>query len=123
LIIVGEYGFEREWGKGDMNDSQCGWYVIRLGSEAMDDCGVELVCVREVEIEAAAMSEPFGTQGTLVEAACGMKDKGVVLEFAVTCGGEDAVWTVERWQERRHSLVGSDEFCRRIKAAFICSNG
>ena len=22
LIIVGEYGFEREWGKGDMDDGQ-----------------------------------------------------------------------------------------------------
>jgi len=35
----------------------------------MDDGGIELMRVREVEVEAAAISEPFGTQGTLVEPA------------------------------------------------------
>jgi len=72
----------------------------------MDDGGVELVCVGKVEVEAAAMSEPLGAQGTLVEAACRVEDEGVVLEFAVTGGGKDTVWAVERRQEQRHTLVG-----------------
>jgi len=106
LIIVGEYGFDWEWGKGDMDDCQRGRRVIHLGSEAVDDGGVKLVRVGKVEIETAATPEPLGAQGTLVEATCGMEDEGVVLEVAMTGGGEDAVGTVERWQERRHILVG-----------------
>jgi len=39
----------------------------------MDDGGVELVGVREVKVEAAAISEPFGAQGALVEAAHGVE--------------------------------------------------
>jgi|SRR6266850_3814435 len=109
--MVGEYGFDREWGKGDIDDSQCGRWMIHSGSETMDDGRVEFVCVREVEIEATATSKSFGAQGTLVEAACGMEDEGMVLEVVVTSGGEDAVWAVKRWQERRHSLVGNDDFC------------
>jgi len=35
-----------------------------------------------------------------------MKQEDVELEIAVTGGGEDAVWAVERWQEQRHALVG-----------------
>jgi len=58
------------------------------------------------------MSEPLGAQGTLVEAARGVENEDVVLEFAVTGGGEDAVQAMERWQERRHTLVGNDNFCR-----------
>ena len=77
----------------------------------MDDGGVKLVHVREVEVEAAAMSEPFGAQRALVEAVRGVEDKGMILEFSVTGGGEDTVYAVERWQERRHSLVGNDDFC------------
>jgi len=73
----------------------------------MDDSGVELVCVREVKVEAAVMFEPLGAQGTLVEMARGVEDEGMVLEFSVTGGGENAVWAVERRQERRHILVGA----------------
>jgi len=84
--------------------------VIRSGSEAVDNGGVKFVRVGKVEIEAAAMSEPFGAQGALVEAACGVEDKSVVLELAVSGRGENAVWAMKSWQERRHSLMGSDEF-------------
>jgi len=57
----------------------------------MDDGGVELMCVREVKVEAAMMSEPLGAQGTLVEMVCGVEQEDVVLEVAVTSGGENAV--------------------------------
>jgi len=80
--------------------------MIRSGSEAVDDGGVEFVRVGKVKVEAAAISESFGAQGTLVEATRGMEDEDVVLEVAATGGGEDAVWTVERQQDRRHILVG-----------------
>jgi len=76
----------------------------------MDDGGVELVHVGKMKVEAATVFESLGAQGTLVKAARGVKDEGMVLEFAVTGGGEDAVWAVERWQEWRHSLVGNDDF-------------
>jgi len=89
-----------------MDDGQHGYCTTRLGSEAVDDGGVELVHVREVKVEAAAMSEPLGAQGTLVESTCGVEDECMVLELAVTGGGEDAVWAMERWQEQRHTLVG-----------------
>jgi len=72
----------------------------------MNDSGVEFVRVGEMEVEPTAMFEPLGAQGTLVKAARGVEDEGVVLEFTVTGGGESAVWAVERWQERRHILVG-----------------
>jgi len=39
----------------------------------MDDGGVELVRMREVEIESTAMFKLFGAQGTLVETACGVE--------------------------------------------------
>jgi len=97
--------------------------MILSGSEAMDDGGVEFVRVGEVEVEAVATLESFGAQGALVEATRGMENEGVVLEVAATGGGESAAWAVERRQERRHALVGSDSFCRWIKAAFICSSG
>jgi len=80
--------------------------MIHSGSEVINDSGVELVGVRKVKVEAAATSKPFRAQGALVEAAGGMEDEGVVLEFVVTDGSEDAVWAVERRQERRHALVG-----------------
>jgi len=86
--------------------------MTRSGSEAVDDGGVKFVCVGKVEVEAAATSESFGAQGALVEATRGVEDKSVVLEFAVTGRGEDTVQAVKSWQERRHSLVGNDEFCR-----------
>ena len=90
----------------------------------MDNGGVEFVHVREVEIETAAMFEPLGAQGTLVEATCGVEDERVVLKFAAMGGGEDAMWAVERWQEWRHALVGERQyFCRRISAAFMDSRG
>jgi len=82
--------------------------VIFSRLEAVDDGRVELMCMREVEIEATAMSKPFGAQGALVEATRGVEDKGVVLEFMVMGGGEDAVWAVKRRQERRHTLVGNN---------------
>jgi len=72
----------------------------------MDDGGVELVCVGEVKVEAAAMFEPLKAQGTLVEATRGVEDECMILEFAATSGGEDTVRAVERQQERRHILVG-----------------
>jgi|SRR6266850_4061369 len=98
--------------------------MIHSGSEAMDDGGVELVRVREVEIEAAAMSEPLGAQGTLVEATRRVEDECVVLELSVTGSGEDAVWAVERWQERRHTPVRSGGYFRCwVSRAFIDSNG
>ena len=75
----------------------------------MNDGGVELVGVGKVKVEAAATSKPFGTQGTLVEAMCGMEDEDVIAEVAVTGGGKDAVWAVERRQERRHALVEKRE--------------
>jgi len=124
LIIVGEYGFDREWGKGDIDDGQRGRRLIRLGSEAMDDGGVKLVRVREVKVEAAATSEAFGAQGALVKAARGMKDECVILELAVAGSGEDTVGTVERRQERRHIPAGERRyFCRCISAAFMVSRG
>jgi len=70
--------------------------VIHLGSEAVDDGGVEFVRVRKMEVESTTTPETFGTQGTLVEATRGMEDERVVLELAVTGSGEDAVGTVER---------------------------
>jgi len=99
--------------------------MIRSGLEAMDDGGVEFVRVGEVEIEAAVVSEPLGAQGTLVEATRGVEDECVVLEFTATSGGEDAVWTVERWQEWRHTLVGEREisFRRWVSRVFIDSRG
>ena len=72
----------------------------------MDDGGVELVCVREVEVEATAMFKPLGAQGALVKVTCGVEDESVVLEVVVTSGSKDAVWAVEGRQERRHILVG-----------------
>jgi len=69
-----------------MDDGQCGRNVILLGLEAMDDGGVEFVCVGKVEVEAAATSEPFGAQGALVKTARGVEDKRVVLEFTMTSG-------------------------------------
>jgi len=86
--------------------------VTSSRSEAVDDGGVEFVRVGKMEIEAATTSKLFGAQGALVEAAHGVEDECMILEFAVTSGDEDAVWAVERWQERRHSPVGSDNFCR-----------
>src|SRR6266850_3728013 len=73
LIIVGEYGFDWEWGKGDMDDSHDGQRVILLGSKAMDDGRVELMRVREVEVEATALFKTFGAQGALVESTCRVK--------------------------------------------------
>jgi len=90
----------------------------------MDDGGVEFVCVREVKVETAATFEPFGAQGTLVEVARRVEDEVVVLEFAVTGSGENAVWTVERRQEWRHIPVGESRyFCRCISVAFMVSRG
>jgi len=43
-----------------MDDGQRGYCMTRLGLEAVDDGGVEFVCVREVKVEAAAMSEFLG---------------------------------------------------------------
>jgi len=106
FVVVRENGFDRERGERDVDDSQCGRRAIRSGSEAVDDGGIEFVRVGKVEIETAATPEPFRAQGTLVEAARRVKDEVVVLEFTVTGSGEDAVWTVERRQDRRHILVG-----------------
>ena len=72
----------------------------------MDDSRIEFVCVGKVEVEAAATSESFGAQGTLVEMVCRVEDEGMVLEVTVAGGGKNAVWAVERWQDRRHILVG-----------------
>jgi len=69
--------------------------MICSGSEAVDDGGAELVHMREVKVEVAATSKPFGAQGALVKAVRGVEDEGVVLEFTVMGGGEDAEWTVE----------------------------
>ena len=57
----------------------------------MNNGGVELVRVREVEVESTAMFESLGAQGALVEAMCGMEQEDMVLEVVVTSGGEDAV--------------------------------
>jgi len=54
-------------------DGQREYRVIFSRLEAVDDGGVELVCVGKVEIEAAAMFESLGAQGALVEAACGVE--------------------------------------------------
>jgi len=72
----------------------------------VDNGGVELVRVRKVEVKPAAMFEPLGAQGALVETPRRMEDEGVVLEFAVMGSSENAVWAVESWQERRHAPVG-----------------
>jgi len=86
--------------------------MIFLRPEAMDNGGIELVCMREVGIKATAVFEPLGTQGTLVEAARRVEEERVVLELSVAGSGKDAVWAVERWQGWRHSPVGNDGFCR-----------
>ena len=72
----------------------------------VDDGRVELVRVRKVEVKPAAIFEPLGAQGTLVEMPCRMEDEGVVLEFAVTGSSENTVWAVESRQEWRHAPVG-----------------
>src|SRR6266850_3753864 len=105
FVVSRENRIDGERGERDVDNGQCGVWVIFSRSEAVDDGGIEFVCVGEVEIEAAAIFEPLGAQGTLVEAAHGVEDEGVILEFAATGGGEGAVCTVERWQERRHILV------------------
>ena len=74
-----------------MDDGQHEWWDPSLGSKAVDDGRIELMHVGKVEIETVAMPEPFGAQGTLVEAACGVEKKGVVLEVVVTGRGEGAV--------------------------------
>jgi len=79
--------------------------IFLLGLEMVDNSGIELMGVREVNIEAAAMFEAFGAQGTLVKAGMSM-EKGVELEVAVMGCGEGTVRAAERWQEQRHSLVG-----------------
>jgi len=65
--------------------------VIRSGSETVDDGGVEFVRVGKMEVKSAATPESFGAQGALVEATRRVEDKCVVLEFAMTGGGEHAV--------------------------------
>jgi len=98
--------------------------MIRLGLEVMNNGGVEFVRVREVKVETAAMSEPLRTQGTLVETTCGVEDEGVVLEFAITGGGENTVRAVEGWQEWGHiSEKGRRYFERCTNAAFMVSKG
>ena len=72
----------------------------------VDDGGVKLVRVGEMKFEAAVKFESLGAQGTLVEAMRGVEDEGVILEVTVMSGGEDAAWTMERLQERRHTPVG-----------------
>jgi len=106
FVVSREDGIDGKWGKRDIDNSQCGGWAIFSRSEVVDDGGVELVRVREVEVEAAATSESFGAQGTLVEMVCRVEDEGMVLEVTVAGGGEDAVWAVERRQERRHTPVG-----------------
>ena len=106
FVVSGENRVDGERGERDVNNGQRGVWAIFSRSEAVDNGGIELVCVGEVEVEAAAMFEPLGAQGTLVKAVRGMKNEGMVLEFTVTSGGEDTVWAVERRQERRHILVG-----------------
>src|SRR6266850_8507494 len=109
FVISRKDGVDREWGEQDIDDSQRGWCNPSLGSKVVDDSGIELVCVRGVEVKAAAMLELFGTQGTLVEVACGVGQEDVVLEVAVTGRGEGAARAVKRWQDRRHALVGKRE--------------
>jgi len=71
----------------------------------MDDGGVKLMRVGKVEVKAAAMFELFGAQGALVEAGRAMEED-VELKVTMTGSSKCAVGTVERWQDRRHSLVG-----------------
>jgi len=75
----------------------------------MDDGGIEFVSVGKMKVKSAMTPKPFGAQGALVEATRGVEDECVVLELSVTGSGEDAVWAVERWQDRRHILVGNDD--------------
>src|SRR6267142_376658 len=89
-------GIDGKWSERDVDDGQCDVQVTFSRSETVDNSGVEFMRVREVEVEAATMSEPFGAQGTLVEATRGVEDERVVLELAITGGGEGAVWAVKR---------------------------
>ena len=106
FVVVRENGVNGERGKRDVDNGQHGVRAIFSRLEVMDDGGVELVRVGEMEVETAAMFEPLGAQGTLVETAGGVKEESMVLKFAVTGGGEDAVWVVESRQERRHTMMG-----------------
>jgi len=72
----------------------------------MGDGGVKFMCAGEVKIKVAAASEPSRAQVALVVVTCGMEDDDVVLAFFCTGRGKLAVATAERWQERRHTLVG-----------------
>jgi len=91
FVICREDGIDGEWCERDMDNGQREYQTIFSRSEAVDDGGVELVRVREMEIESAAVSEPFWAQGALVEAVRGVEDEGVVLEVAVTGGGKGTV--------------------------------
>ena len=70
----------------------------------VDDGGIELVCVGEVEVKAAAMLEPLQAQRALVKAGSAMEEE-VELEIAVVKCDERAVGTVEEW---RHAVTATD---------------
>jgi len=74
----------------------------------MNDCGVELVGVREMEVEASVSMESFGTERALVKMLAGMKED-MELEVMVTRSGKGTVGTVDIRQEQRHALVGIGE--------------
>jgi len=69
FVVSREDGISGEWGERDVDDGQCKVRVIFSRSETVDDGWVEFVHMREVEVEPAAIFEPLGAQGTLVEAA------------------------------------------------------
>jgi len=60
FVISREDRIDRERGERDVDNGQCGVRAIFSRSEAVDNGGVELVCVGKVEVKAAAMFEPLG---------------------------------------------------------------
>lgn len=65
-----------------------------LGSETMDNCGIELVSVGEMEIKAAMGPELFGAQWALVEAVLEVEEN-VELKVMATGSGKGTVRTAE----------------------------
>ena len=76
------------------------------GSEVVDDSGIELVGVREMEIKASVSMESFGTEGTIVEVVLEV-EKGMVSEVMGSRGSEGAMRALEMHQQKSTFLIPS----------------